>query len=69
MLIKYFCIPFHFKGIFGKIDTVRGLLLVKQAKPSVHRKHLCVKTQCLLCTLVLPFLLNFFEGVVDNEDR
>ena len=43
MLIKYFCIPFHFKGIFGKIDTVRGLLLVKQAKPSVHRKHLCVK--------------------------
>lgn len=46
MLIKYFCIPFHFKGIFGKIDTVRGLLLVKQAKPSVHLEivlNFCVR--------------------------
>lgn len=45
--------------------SVRGLLLVKQAKPSVHMKSLCFETHYLLCTLVLPFLSEIFEGVVD----
>lgn len=49
------------------MDRVRGLLLVKQAKPNVQCKEMSV-WHCLLCTLGLPFLSEFFEGVVDNED-